>query len=271
MRCITTALVLALVCAAGGIPAAAATPAAARLTPHKAVYLLALGDLQSSSTVVDATGRFEFEWSDVCDGWTVNQRFRIALLYEDGVSISYGWSLSSWESKDGKRYRFFIRRFDGAGQSEDVRGEAALGADGSGVATFRDPEASDVALPAGTLFPTHHTLRVLESAEAGDALVWTLVFDGSGDEGLFGVSAALSRRQGPDAPTRLSSTLLDGVPSWQVNLAFYGADPAEVEPEQEQGLRLFANGVVDEMRLDYGEFVLDADLSDLIPLPSPNC
>src|SRR3546814_5943716 len=98
---------------------------------------------------VEAAGRFEFEWSDVCDGWAVNQRFRIALLYEDGLSVSFGWSLSSWESKDGRRYRFFVRRFDGSGQAETVRGEAELDADGSGTAVFHGPERREVALPAG--------------------------------------------------------------------------------------------------------------------------
>src|SRR3546814_12064796 len=65
------------------------------------------------------------------------------------------WSLASWESKDGGRYRFFIRRFDGSGESESVRGEAELAADGSGRAVFHAPERREVALPPGTLFPTH--------------------------------------------------------------------------------------------------------------------
>ena len=278
MRRISAALLLTLGCAFTEPNLAAATPAAEgplphadALVPHKAVYGLSLGDRRSSSSVLEAGGRFEFEWSDVCDGWAVNQRFRIGLLYEDGLAVSYGWSLSSWESKDGRHYRFFIRRFDSDGMSETVRGEAELGPDGSGKAMFHDPEAREVALPAGTLFPTRHTLHVLQSAETDATPTWTLVFDGSGDEGIFGVSAALSRRLPPDAPTQLTSGLLRGVPSWRVNLAFYGTDAAAVEPEQEQGLRLFANGVVDEMRLDYGEFVLDADLSELTPLPAPDC
>ncbi len=241
------------------------------MLPHRAVYGLSLGDLRSSSSVVETAGRFEFEWQDVCDGWAVSQRFRIALLYDDGISVSYGWSLSSWESKDGKRYRFFIRRFDGSGEMESVRGEAELGADGSGKAEYSAPEQREVALPAGTVFPTLHTQQVLAGAEAGGAPVWNMVFDGSGDEGLFGVSAALSRQLPGGTPTRFASPLLEGVPSWRLNLAFYAPDAASLEPEQEQGLRLFANGVVDEMRLDYGEFVLDADLTELAQLPLPNC
>jgi len=271
MRRMTAALLLALTFCCGGVTPAVAATAGEGLSPHKAVYALSLGSLQSSSPVIDAAGQFEFEWRDVCDGWAVSQKFRIALLYEDGISVSFGWSLSSWEARDGKRYRFFIRRFDGSGLTESVRGEAELGEDGSGRAVFREPEEREVVLPAGTLFPTQHTQHVLARAEAGDVPIWTLVFDGSGDEGLFGVSAALSRRLAPNAPTRLSSSLLQGVPSWRVNLAFFGTDQQEAEPEQEQGLRLFANGVVDEMRLDYGDFVLDADLTQLTALPAPNC
>ncbi len=271
MRRITAALLLALTSCCGGLASAVAAPAGEALSSHKAVYALTLGGLQSSSPVIDAAGRFEFEWRDVCDGSAVSQKFRIALLYEDGISVSFGWSLSSWESKDGKRYRFFIRRFDGSGQTESVRGEAELGEDGSGRAVFHEPEEREVELPAGTLFPTHHTQHVLARAEAGDVPVWTLVFDGSGDEGLFGVSAALSRRLAPNAPTQLNNPLLQDVPSWRVDLAFFGVEGQEAEPEQEQGLRLFANGVVDEMRLDYGDFVLDADLTELSALPAPDC
>lgn len=271
MRRVTAALLLALTIGCGGFEPAAAAPAGERLAPHRATYVLSLGSLQSSSAVVEAAGRFEFEWRDVCDGWAVSQKFRIALLYEDGVSVSFGWSLSSWEAKDGRRYRFFVRRFDGGGLTEAVRGEAELGADGSGHAVFREPETREIVLPAGTLFPTHHTLHVLARAEVGEVPIWTLVFDGSGDEGLFGVSAALSRSLGPAAPTRIASPLLNGVRSWRVDLAFFDADQQDAEPEQEQGLRLFANGVVDEMRLDYGDFVLDADLTDLVELPAPDC
>jgi hypothetical protein len=271
MRSFTAALSMALTLLLGGLGPAAAAGAGERLAPHKAVYSLSLGSLQSSSPVIEAAGRFEFEWRDVCDGFAVSQKFRIALLYDDGISVSFGWSLSSWEAKDGRRYRFFIRRFDGSGLTESVSGEAELGADGSGRAVFQAPEAREIELPAGTLFPTHHTLHVLARAEAGEVPIWTQVFDGSGDEGLFGVSAALSRRLAPSAPARISSPLLDDVPSWRVDLAFFDPDEQDAEPEQEQGLRLFANGVVDEMRLDYGDFVLDADLTELIALPAPDC
>ncbi len=56
------------------------------------------------------------------------------------------------------------------------------------------------------------------------------------------------------------------MPSWRVNLAFFG-----VVPEQEQGLQLFANDVVDETRLDCGDVALDADPTGVTRLPASNC
>lgn len=254
------------------LPAAAAGPGpAADLLPHRAAYHLTLGDIDSSSPVIQAQGRLDFEWSDACDGWVVQQRFRVRMAYEDGLLADFGWTLSSWESKDGKRYRFFIRRFSGGNEIERVRGEATLGADGTGRATFSEPEVREIALPAGTLFPTQHTIDVLAGAGAAESPLWRLVFDGSGDEGLFGVSAALSRSLPAGARTQIASPLIAQVPSWRFNLAFFGIDESNAEPEQEQGLRLFANGVVDEMRLNYGDFILNGDLNRVEALPVPDC
>src|SRR5690606_2465042 len=125
--------------------------------------------------------------------------------YEDELSVSFGWSLSSWESKDGRQYRFFIRRFDGNGEVEPVRGEATLNDDGSGRAVFHEPQAREVTLPRGTLFPTAHTHHVLAQAARGAAPVWTQVFDGSGEGTPFGVSAVLSRALSPGAPVQIDS------------------------------------------------------------------
>lgn len=265
-------ILLVAVAAAWTLPShAAGSGPAVDLLPHRASYTIALGHVSSASTVVQARGRFDFEWGDSCDGWTVVQKFRVYLLYEDGMTDNFGWSLSSWESKDGKRYRFFIRRFEGEREIEQVRGRAQLGDDGSGSATYRAPAEREVLLPAGTLFPTQHTIDVLARAKSAEMPHWRMVFDGSGEQGLFGVSTALSRSLPADAETQIVSPLISDMPSWRLNLAFYGPDESNAEPDQEQRLRLFANGIVDEMRLDYGDFVLDADLSSVEPLPLPAC
>jgi hypothetical protein len=61
------------------------------------------------------------------------------------------------------------------------------------------------------------------------------------------------------------------VPGWNVSLAFYAPKGETAEPEHEQSLRLYANGVVDRLVLDYGEFSILGTLSKIETLPKPSC
>ena len=240
--------------------------------PHRAVYDLSLGRSRSGSSVSQARGKLEFEWADVCTAWTVSQRTRVSMTTGEGRVIDFGWTLNALEAKDGKHYRFFIRRLDDGEVTEELRGEARLTAvGGAGVATYSKPAAREVPLPEGTVFPTRHSLMLMAAAAGGDMPLWRLVFDGSGDEGLFGVNAALAQTLPAGAPVQRDLPLLRGQPSWRMNLAFFSMDETAAEPEHEQALRLFANGLVDEMLLDYGDFALKADLRSAEALPELQC
>jgi hypothetical protein len=111
----------------------------------------------------------------------------------------------------------------------------------------------------------------MEAAAKGELPLWRTVFDGSGDDGRFGVNAALTETLAADAPKGFESPLLRGQKSWRLRLAYFGMDETVSEPEHEQGLRLYANGIVDEMLLDYGDFVLSAELGVLEALPEIEC
>ncbi len=262
-------LAVVLVLSAGVRRAAEATPG---FLPHRAVYDLNLAESRSNSTVVRAEGKLEFEWADVCTGWTVSQRTRVRMAVAGGQVIDFGWTLNSLESRDGRRYRFFIRRFNIDGSTEELRGEARLREKGEmGLAVFSEPAAREVTLPKGTLFPTGHSLLLIAAAEKGELPLWRNVFDGSGDNGLFGVNVALSEALSVDVPAGFESPLLGGQESWRLHLAYFSMDESVAEPEHEQALRLYASGVVDEMLLDYGDFALKADLITLEALPEIEC
>ncbi len=270
VRPITLGLLAAvLVAGAGPWRPAQAAPG---FLPHRAVYDLSLAKSRSNGSVVQAHGKLEFEWADICSGWTVSQRTRVQMLTTAGQTFDFGWSLNALETRDGRRYRFFIRRFNADRTTEEVRGEARLPEPGArGLAVFAKPEARKVRLPKGTLFPTAHSLLLIEAAAKGELPLWRTVFDGSGDDGRFGVNAALTRALPAEAPNRFDSPLLHGQASWRLRLAYFGMDESVAEPEHEQALRLYANGVVDEMLLDYGDFVLRADLGVLEALPELEC
>ncbi|MCG8355420.1 MAG: cell envelope integrity EipB family protein [Kiloniellales bacterium] len=245
---------------------------AASFLPHRAIYGLTLAKEKHAMGVTSARGKLEFEWKDVCDGWSVRQRTRIIVTHADGSEVDFGWKLNAWESKDGLRYRFFIRREYADGESEEVRGAARLDGPGEGgEATYELPAERSVRLPRGTIFPTQHSLVVLDALETESVPLWRVVFDGSGEEGLFGINAVMAQSLPPEAETSLESPLIDDQPSWRLLVAYFGMEAEATEPQYEQAMRIFANGVVDELLLDYGDFTLDASLADLTALPAPGC
>jgi len=194
------------------------------------------------------------------------------MATSEGRTIEFGWSLNAMESRDGRRYRFFIRRINADGSDEEVNGEARFPAPGApGVAVFDAPESRRVTLAKGTLFPTAHSLALLEAAATGALPLWRTVFDGSGDDGRFGVNAALTEALAADARKNFESPLLRDQKSWRLRLAYFGMDETVSEPEHEQALRIYANGIVDELLLDYGDFVLRADLELLEALAPLDC
>ena len=255
------------------MPLAEALADTVEILPHRAVYRMELSALRGGSSVVDVSGRMDFEWRDACDAWTVSQRMRIVVGYGSGSEYDFGLTLNTWESKDGLNYRFFIRQITGATESEETRGKAQLeGAGKRGQASFAQPEEKRIDLPPGTLFPTEHTRDLLQAIGREPWPLWRTVFDGSGESGLFGISAALVEAVEPETGVAEGLKAIEGQPSWRLRLAFFDlGGPEAAEPQQEQALRIYRNGVLDELVLEFPEFSVRAVLEELEPLAPSGC
>jgi hypothetical protein len=256
---------------------AASAPRAAELLPHRASYLLSLGHNLSGSDVVNVQGVMAYEFADACDGWTTTQKARLKFYYDDGRTDEVGWNLNSWESKDGKHYRFFMRNFDGDNVTSEYKGEAEMPAPAQpGLVRFETPAGKQLTLPRGTLFPTAHSLALFRHLAAGDSTFLATVFDGSDDKGAMEISAALAGSNKPAAEQAKLSPLLAAGPVYHLSLAFFAPQGEatagdEATPQQEQGVSIYANGVIDRLSLDYGSFTVDAVLKKLEGLPAPGC
>jgi hypothetical protein len=251
-----------------------AVPAGAvDIAPHRALYTMSLGTAKSNSGVVGASGTMSYAWGETCDGWTVEQRYKLRMQYAESPEIEIVSNYVTWESKDGLRYRFNERKLKNGEVDEEVRGEAQLDGKGKGgTATFSRPKTQTIDLPAGALFPTAHTILILDRAAAGEQFVSEQVFDGASEETAVQVSAVVGQEQpaaakGDGTP---ESPLLDRR-SWRVRLAFFSADQKSDKPEYELGMRLYENGVSRDMLLDYGDFAVKAKLDEIEALPKPNC
>jgi hypothetical protein len=241
------------------------------IAPHRALYTMTLGTAKSNSGVVGARGTMVYEWGETCDGWTIQQRYRLRMQYAESGETEISSNYVTWEAKDGLRYRFNERKLRNGEVDEEIRGEARLDGPGKGgVAEFSRPSTSRIDLAAGTIFPTRHTIELIEHAAAGDQFLARNVFDGSGEENSVEITAAIAAEQDASAGGAVKSPLLQH-PSWRVRLAFFPAGSTSEQPDYELGMRLHDNGVSGEMVLDYNDFAIKARLDEIESLPKPNC
>lgn len=257
-------LMLALVGAAGAVD----------IAPHRALYSMALGSAKQNSSVVAARGSMVFEWGETCDGWTVEQRYKLHMHYAEGSDVEIASNFATWEAKDGLRYRFYQRKLKDGELQDETRGEARLDGKGKGgKVEFSRPKASTLDLAPGVLFPTAHTLLLIERAMAGEQFIVRQVFDGASEENAVEVTAVIGGAQSAEAGAAeeaVKSPLL-ARPSWRMRLAFFPPDASADKPEYELGMRMLDNGVSRNMILDYSEFAIRAKLDEIEALPKPNC
>lgn len=267
------ALLAALIAVAA--PAWAANIA---IQPHEALYTLTLQSAKSASGVVGANGAMFYKWGETCDGWTLEQRFHLRITYAEDDATEISSTIVTYESKDGLRYRFNERRMRNGELDAEIRGEAHLdGPSKGGIAEFTKPEAATLTLKPGVLFPTAHTLALIAAAQAHQQFISRYVFDGSDVENAGQVSAFIGGAlppPGPKATKPLNDPIMQHT-SWPVRLAFFPATDSnaadQAEPDYELSMRLLDNGVTQDMKLDYSDYVIGATLSDIKKLPRPGC
>ena len=245
--------------------------AMAEIAPHRALYTMSLGSTSGDSGVVGATGAMDYEWGETCDGWTIEQRYRLRMRYAENRDLDVTSSFVTWESKDGLRYRFNQRETRNGEVDQEIRGEARLDGPGKGgIAIFTKPQPQTMKLAPGVLFPSAHTILLIDKAKDGASFVTRHVFDGATEENAVQVSAVIGAKVTADPVSTKPSPLLDR-PGWYMRLAFFPVDAKAEEPDYELGMDLLDNGVSRDMVIDYGDYSIRAKLNDIEPLGKPGC
>jgi hypothetical protein len=264
-------MIRALLLLAIGLTVMLPRPLAAEIAPHRALYTMSLGSTMADSGVVGATGAMDYEWGETCDGWTIEQRYRLKMRYAESRDVDVVSTFVTWESKDGLRYRFNQRETRNGELDQEIRGEAKLDGPGKGgIATFIKPQPQTMKLAPGVLFPSAHTILLIDRAKTGAVFVTRHVFDGSSEENAVQVSAVIAAKLAADPISERSNPLLER-PGWYVRLAFFPVDAKAEEPDYELGMDLLDNGVSRDMVIDYGDYSIRAKLDDIEPLAKPSC
>jgi hypothetical protein len=249
------------------------------ITAHRALYTMSLAGSKTDSGVTGAQGQMGYQWGETCDGWTVEQRYELTISYAESQDVKIVSNFVTWESKDGLRYRFNQKETRNGTVDEEIRGSAQLDGPGKGGSiTFEKPQPQTIKLPAGALFPSAHTILLIQKAQAGENFVSRQVFDGATVEGAVLVSAVIGPKIEPKVkaePTAANDPVLDDPvlqrPGWRVRLAFFPADTKAEKPDYELGMLLLDNGISRDMVIDYGDYTIKAKLNKIEPLGKPHC
>lgn len=253
-----SAILLGLVLAAGlaVFPAKAGT-----LAPHRVLY-----DLKGDATV-DLEGRMLFELVDACDGWAVKQQTVLRASGLRGQTQSF-ISSTSWESKDGRRFRFKRTIHRNGALVESVNGRAELDKNGAGTVLLHgDKDASGVALPAGTVFPARHTLELIDTAKRGDRFLLRNVFDGSAGNAPNKVSAVIGNPQELPGLADPATKII----AWPVRLAFFSLDSRSELPDVEIAVLMQEDGVARRITLYYPDMTVFGTIAKFTLLPPAAC
>jgi len=120
---------LAFLVLAASLGSLATSPAVgAEIAPHRALYTMVLASAKTDSGVADARGTMQYEWGESCDGWTIEQRYRLRMRYGETPDADIVSSFVTWESKDGLRYRFNRRKTRNGEVDREIRGRLGAGA-----------------------------------------------------------------------------------------------------------------------------------------------
>ena len=129
-------------------------------------------------------------------------------------------------------------------------------------------------MPAGTVFPMAHTAAIIAAAESGKRFLALPIFDGTGDKGTQDSSVAITSWTSSATGSRYPA--LANLPSGRVRVAFFDRDKPRTDskplgsPDYEVGMKYWANGVADDLMMDFSDFVMSGKLSEFV-VPEPHC
>jgi hypothetical protein len=242
------------------------------LTPHRAVYDLALGQTRENAQVAGVRGRILYDFDgNACDGYTLQFRQVSELDSGEGKVSTSDLRSTTWEGGDAKRFKFTSQNFLDEKLVDSVDGHAEHGSAATAV-DLAKPERKVLDIDAAAVFPTQHMVRVIVAARAGKSVLDFPVFDGSdtGDK-VYDTLTVIGRKLGSEErkhdDAAVTEAKLAGVPRWPVSISYFEKGKAQKSSEQTAvyaiGFELYENGISRALSLDYNDFVVTGKLSSL--------
>lgn len=255
---LTAAATLGLWCIAS-VPAGAVG-----LLPHRASYALSLDTSKPSGQLEDMSGRIDYEITgDACGGYDTLFRQESVASNGEGAQQKQFTTSKAWEDGAAKSYRFSsVSAEDGSNSPVEAKVERQ-GKDALQV-TVTKPKGQSLELKGEILLPTEHLVHVLEAAAAGERVLQAKVYEGTSDPAkVFDTLTVIGAPSTDEA--RLASparAALSGRTFYPVTVSYYNEGGAGRPPAYVMAYSLYDNGVVGNLKIDYGLFSLVGSMSN---------
>ncbi|MEM8878300.1 MAG: DUF1849 family protein [Pseudomonadota bacterium] len=275
MRTGSVLLVLILV-AAGWQSSAEAQNA--ELSPHRAVYELALDGPDSSGSLVAFTGRLVIDVSgSSCEGYSINTRYVYRRRTAEGDEVLTDLRTSQFEASERGEFRFSHRRFEDDKLVEQSEGMVNRNTEEVSI-NIEKPAERDVTLEKSVMFPNEHVVALLNAAMAGERHLSATIYDGSKEADEFVDTFAILGRSRDALEDGETAQQLTSLSHWPVSIGYFDGGLIDAEPAADEetplytmSFKLFENGISDRIRIDYGTFVLAGKLAELELRDAPPC
>lgn len=248
-----------------------------KLTPHRAVYEVTLDDARSASGITGIDGRMVFEFSgSECNGYTLNMRMVTQMTDSQGQTNMTDLRSSTWEQGNGEKFRFQSAQYLNDKLGDVTMGRATRNPDTAVQVKLSQPSHAELNLSGKVLFPTQHSIALMNAALEGDALLQAQIYDGS-EKGqkvyettaFIGKPVAAGTEDKIEAPAKEKG--LGGMVSWPVSIGYFESKGGDLTPSYQIDFRLYANGVSRELLIDYGDFTVHGTLTSLEYLKPAEC
>ncbi|WP_245504063.1 cell envelope integrity EipB family protein [Lichenihabitans psoromatis] len=259
---------------ASGPASAAEVQSIMPLAAHHAVYKLSLLKASGAKAPEAVDGLLSYDFTgSACDGYAMTLRQMTALQPQEGESRVSEMQTASFEGGDSHDYRFRVATKGDSSGPGDINGTAHKSADGDVSVALQQPKPEKIDLASGVLFPTEHLKKVVATAKAGGKILTAAVFDGS-DTGkkVFNTLTVIGTQT--DVPPTEKAAQIDALKTvhrWPVAISYFDASKTDSAPDYVLSFDLYENGISRALRLDYGDFVLAGDLTDLKLMPDTPC
>lgn len=270
-RMFASLFIIPLICL-GFSPALAAMSvpetALRKAAPHRAIYDVVMTASRSSAQVINIRGKMFYEWGVACDAFVTNHRFNLVYEYADSPGMRVSSDFTTHEATDGGAFNFSSRRSRDGQLYQDLRGSSNIEQ-----AVYTSPEDLSFDLPSGTMFPSTHTLHMIDRMKTGTKFFSATVFDGSDEDGPIEINTFFGPAANPMKTVKPSDKLdmsLLNTPARHVRMAVFPLNSDEEESDYEMSLIFHDNGVISDMVIDYDDFSVRQTLVALEKI-EPKC